>query len=76
MDEPTTLTIPTVKAPRSRQYLSAIRESAVSPDCETKTQVSSRKTGASLSRKSEASSTEIGISVNSSKTPRTAMQEW
>ena len=76
IDEPTTLTIPTVKAPRSRQYLNAIRESAVSPDWETNTQVSSRNTGACLSRKSDANSTAMGISVNSSNTPRTAMQEW
>lgn len=44
--------------------------SAVSPDCETKTQTSSRKMGVLRSRKSEASSTETGISVSSSKIDR------
>ena len=68
--EPTTLTTPTLSAPFSRQYRIARMVSAVSPDCETNKQVSSRKMGVLRSRKSDASSTEQGISVNSSKMAR------
>jgi len=44
--------------------------SAVSPDCDTYTHTSSRKMGVLRSRKSDASSTETGISVSSSKIER------
>ena len=42
---PTVLTIPRQSAPRSLAYCIALRVSAVSPDCEMNTQVSSRKKG-------------------------------
>lgn len=70
MVDPTTLTTPTLRAPRSMQYLIARIVSAVSPDCETKMHVSSRKIGVLRSRKSEANSTDTGISVSSSKIAR------
>ncbi len=60
--DPTVLTTPRQRAPRSKQYRRARMVSAVSPDCETKTQTSSRKMGVLRSKKSEASSTETGIS--------------
>ena len=76
MVEPTVLTTPMQRAPRSKQYRKARMVSAVSPDWERNTQVSSRKMGVLRSKKSDASSTLIGISVNSSKIWRVAMQEW
>lgn len=74
--DPTTLTTPTLRAPRSMQYLIARIVSAVSPDWETKMHVSSLKIGVLRSRKSDASSTETGISVNSSKMARVCFLTW
>ncbi|KAH3683522.1 hypothetical protein WICPIJ_005518 [Wickerhamomyces pijperi] len=61
IEDPTALTIPTVNASLSKQYCKANMESAVSPDWETKIQVSSLKIGDLLSKISEANSTETGI---------------
>ncbi|CAD6226454.1 GSCOCG00005831001-RA-CDS [Cotesia congregata] len=57
-------------------YRNAISVSAVSPDCEIKKQTSSRNTGVFLSKKSDASSTITGNSVNSSRSWRVATAEW
>jgi hypothetical protein len=70
IEDPTVLVIPRHNALRSRQYFKASIVSAVSPDCDTKTHTSSRNIGIFLSKKSLASSTLIGNSVNSSKTAR------
>ena len=75
MAEPTVLTMPTQRAPRSLAYCIALRVSAVSPDWEMKTQVSSLKKGHWRSRTSEASSRVTGSSVSSSMSCLTAMAE-
>ena len=65
--DPTTLVMPTTRAPLAWQYLSARSVSWVSPDCETKKQTSSLKTGVPRSLKSEACSTITGSCVSSSR---------
>ena len=75
IDDPTVFVIPTIRAPRDSQYRIAASVSAVSPDCEMKKQTSSRKTGHSRSRKSDATSTMTGSSVVSSSHCRVAMAE-
>jgi hypothetical protein len=59
---PTVLTTSRHKAPRSFAYCMAVKVSAVSPDCEMKIHVSSRKNGHWRSNTSDASSNVTGSS--------------
>mmetsp|Transcript_11671 Transcript_11671/g.21099 ORF Transcript_11671/g.21099 Transcript_11671/m.21099 type:complete len:259 (+) Transcript_11671:356-1132(+) len=69
---PTMLVKPTHKAPRSLQYCTMASILSSSPVKSTKQQQSSRNVGGWRSGKSEANSTEMPMSANSSKVLRTA----
>mmetsp|Transcript_16126 Transcript_16126/g.50007 ORF Transcript_16126/g.50007 Transcript_16126/m.50007 type:complete len:319 (-) Transcript_16126:1028-1984(-) len=71
MAEPTVLVKPTRTAPNFLQCSMARSVSAVSPDCETKQQMSSRNMRGARSMKSEAFSTAMGTSTSSSNSGRT-----
>ena len=76
MEEPTTLTIPSVRIPLCFASRSAARLSAVSPDWLTMTTRPSGSKIGFLYRNSDASSTRTGILVRSSITYWAAIPTW